>query len=372
MSELKESMNVLGLMSGSSLDGVDVAVLRFTSKEGSDRPAWEWISIHCFPYPGELKERLEGAEKASLSDYFQLESELSVFFGRLIKKTTRNLDAGDRPHLAAVHGHTLFHRPSLGFSVQMGNGGIIATQSGLPVISDFRNSAVAAGYQGAPMVPILDKLLSGDYTFFLNLGGIANISVMTDELKMGWDVCGCNQLLNFLAQKKGLPFDRDGKLAAKGKLIPTLLEEFNRVPFLKKSPPKSLSNQEVQTFFIGALKNHQGPVEDQLYTFCVHIGECIAEAIKTHLSSLSVPTPTKMLVTGGGAHHPVLLKSIVESCRPLGVEPTVPDQRMIDYKESLLMAYMGWLRYRQNANFLPEDGIGLPKIVGGGLYLPPE
>ena len=360
----------LGLMSGSSLDGVDVTVVRFAPPERDSNQWFEWVFCECYPYPHSLAGRLKQAQQTSLSGYFDLETELSEFYGDLIARVIADLSQKDRPQFAGIHGHTVFHRPDRGYSLQMGRGAIIAQRAGIPLVLDFRNSAVAANRQGAPMVPILEQRFSEEYPLFLNLGGIANLSVLDGEKMLGWDVCGCNQLLNFLAGKKAMEFDRDGVLAAAGKIIPSLLKKLNEAEYLAKVPPKSLSNEEVQKWFVRILESDAHPVEDAAHTVCQHISDAVAAAVSEFANNEK--RQAKMMVSGGGVHHPVLMELLKKKCATVDLELVVPEPLLADYKEALLMAYMAWLRLRGEPNFLPENSGDLTQIIGGGVYLPSQ
>lgn len=369
----KNEDRVLGLMSGSSLDGVDIAVVEFREDSGKPFPGFKWITTDFHAYPDELISALrELKSDGSISDYFSLETKVSKFYGELILEASQKIKAGGRPFLAGVHGHTFLHEPSKGYSVQINSASQIAHFAKIPVCVDFRSADIAAGGQGAPMAPIVDQLFANKYDLFLNLGGIANLSHLSAKRKLGFDVCACNQLLNFAAGLMGLSFDSGGKKAEGGKIIGSLLESLNRVSFLFEPPPKSLSNQEVEELFLTKIKGKKYAPEDLLRTLSEHIAQSVKNALlqndltQTHLEK------AKMLVTGGGGHNDFLVQLIEKHCHPLGVEVILGEERLIDFKECLLMAYMAWLRWRGKENFISETSGASGPVISSGLYLPPN
>ncbi|TVQ45614.1 MAG: hypothetical protein EA362_08600 [Saprospirales bacterium] len=363
MKNLSDTMIVLGLMSGSSLDGTDIGIFKFTENSDGSDPDIEWLKTQTNAYPDHLKEKLKRSDQLPLESYFELEAELSRYYGQLIREIKNE---GHSIDLVSVHGHTVFHQPDKGFSIQMGLGGIIAENAGVPVVTDFRNNAIALGWQGAPMVPILDHLFKSKADFFLNLGGIANLSIIEDKYTLSMDVCGCNQVLDFLAAQAGMEYDENGKMASKGNTDTELLSKFNEFDFLQQKAPKSLSNQQIRSYYIPLLRNNHLPVEDKMRTMVEHI----VEAIALELKSGSEGHPKKMMVSGGGAHHLTLMERLKKELAAFNIEIIVPDNNFIDFKESLLMAYAGWLRWRGVSNFIPENHENTLEVYGGGVYLP--
>lgn len=363
MKHLSDTMVVLGLMSGSSLDGTDIGIFKFTEKSNGSLPDIEWLKTQTFPYPDHLKEKLKKSDRLPLESYFELEAELSRYYGQLVRGIINN---GQSIDLVSVHGHTVFHQPDKGFSIQMGLGGVIAENAGVPVVTDFRNNAIALGWQGAPMVPILDRLFKSKADFFLNLGGIANLTIFEDKHSLSLDVCGCNQALDYLAAQAGMEYDENGKLASEGNTNNELLSSLNEFDFLWQKAPKSLSNQQVKSFYLPLLSSSQLSVVDKMRTMVEHI----VEAIAFELKDVSDGESKKMMVSGGGAHHLTLMDGLKVELAGLNIEMVVPDKNFIDFKESLLMAYAGWLRWKGLGNFIPETRENVLEVSGGGVYLP--
>lgn len=336
---MAEVYNVLGMMSGSSLDGLDLALCKF---EALDEGKWNYtiLDAETFPYPtvwqnSLLKLSLSKSEELVEKDiaYGKYLGEIgSLFLNR--KKTTADF--------IASHGHTIFHQPDKAYTFQLGNGQAIATSSGLPTVCDFRTKDILLGGQGAPLVPIGDELLFADYDICLNIGGIANISFKKESKRVAFDVCPANQLLNYLSKQKNLDFDDGGRLAKSGFINTKLLTALARDRYFSISAPKSLSNQYVQKSFIEIIDSFDDSVENKLHT-CT---ELIAQQI--HRDTEKLPKG-KLLATGGGAHNSFLIHRLSEISNH---EVIVPNRILVDFKEALVFAFMGVLRHRNEVNSL--------------------
>ena len=253
------------------------------------------------------------------------------------------------PDFVASHGHTIFHRPEEHYTLQIGNGQELAKACGFTVVNDFRSEDVSKGGQGAPLVPIGDKLLFSDYEMCLNIGGIANISYEEDGKRLAYDLCIANQALNYLAQLKGLDYDKDGHLARSGEVDFTLLKKLNNQPFFLQDPPKSLGREFFETYqkdLLDCGTRDSGTtglsVEDRLATFVEHIALQIAIPI-------SLLPKGKILCTGGGARNTYLIERLQARTKH---EVVVPEKRIIDYKEALVFAFLGLLRMEGKTNVL--------------------
>jgi anhydro-N-acetylmuramic acid kinase len=254
----------------------------------------------------------------------------------------------------ASHGHTVFHRPDEGFTFQAGCGAALAAVAGLPVVYDFRSADVVLGGQGAPLVPIGDRLLFSDYAACLNLGGIANISYEADGKRLAYDVSPCNLLLNELAARTGRVYDAEGMLAASGTVQPRLLGDLNSLAYYTRPLPKSLGREDVERDFLPLLAAEL-PVEDLLATVCRHIAQQVAEAV----SRVSSGT---LLVTGGGALHAHLLREISSACR---MTVSTGTNELLHFKEALVFAFLGVLRMRSETNVLSSvTGAGRDHVAG--------
>lgn len=343
----------LGLMSGTSLDGVDLAACRFREEDG--RWEYEIVKATTVSYPDEWQERLTRLYEASAREVFKTDALLGRYFGNLINEFTETLE--DKPELIASHGHTLFHQPAEGYTTQIGSGAVIAAVTGIDTVCDFRSKDVALGGQGAPLVPVGDHFLFTGYEACINLGGFANISTEKNGERKAWDICPVNMPLNELAARMGMPFDRDGNLAGKGKVIGTLLEQMNALPFYQTRGARSLGREWYLKEFAPLISS--GDLADLSRTVCEHIAMQHAKALE------STGEDARVLVTGGGALHHFL----IERMRMLtGRELFVPDEKLIQFKEALVFAFLGVLYYNGRTNvFSSATGSEKPHI-GGALY----
>ena len=323
-------------MSGSSLDGLDIALVRF--QEENDNYRFQILEAETLPYPNEWKQRLSEAFHKQPEDLRQLEKGYGKYLGEQVLAFAKKHDV--TPDFVASHGHTIFHRPEEHYTLQIGDGQELAKACGFTVINDFRNEDVSKGGQGAPLVPIGDKLLFGDYGICLNIGGIANVSYDENGQRIAYDICIANQALNHLAQMKGLDYDRDGELARSGEVNMDLLKRLNRHPFYGQLPPKSLGREFFETNQKDLLKDLS--VEDMLATFTEHIALQVALAV-------SVLPKSKLLVTGGGARNKFLMERLQARSSHKVV---IPEKQIIDYKEALVFAFLGLLRMEGKTNVL--------------------
>ena len=332
---MKET-TAIGLMSGSSLDGLDLALVRF--QEENDKYRFQILTAETLPYPDFWTKQLSEAFHKQPEDLVQLDKDYGKYLGEQVLAFAKKHNA--TPDFVASHGHTIFHRPEEHYTLQIGDGQELANACGFTVINDFRSEDVSKGGQGAPLVPIGDKLLFGDYEICLNIGGIANVSYDEDGKRIAYDLCIANQALNYLAQMKGLPYDRDGQLARKGVVDMDLLKRLNRHPFYGQLPPKSLGREFFESNQKDLLKDL--PVEDMLATFVEHIALQIALGV-SHLPK------GKILVTGGGARNQFLMERLQARTSH---EVVIPDKMTIDYKEALVFAFLGLLRMEGKTNVL--------------------
>lgn len=348
--------NGIGVMSGTSLDGMDVAWCRFEHIEG--RWAYRIIDATTFPYPPEFRQRLADATRLSALDYAQLNVDLGVFFAQ---RLNRWIGQRPKPDFIASHGHTVFHQPQHGLTTQIGSGAVIAALTGLRTVCDFRTTDVALGGQGAPLVPIGDELLFGQYDACLNLGGFSNISYRCDGQRVAFDVSPCNMALNLLANRQGFEYDPDGKIAQSGSIIQPLLDKLNQLDYYHLPAPKSLGKEWFDESFLPLLQPFLEPdnLPNGLRTVVEHIAMQIATAVPMCAG--------QMLVTGGGAHNRFLIERLSEKS-PLRV--IIPDSLTIDYKEALVFAFLGLLRLQGNSNCLKSVTGAISDNCGGAVYLP--
>lgn len=352
---------MLGLMSGSSLDGLDIAACHF--QVNGHQWAYRILAADTCAYPESLQQELaalNGSRNARLQQF--VSKELGRFTGQAVRDflIENHLPA---PMGIASHGHTTLHLPAEGISIQIGDASEIAALTGLPVLFNFRNADIAAGGQGAPLVPVCDILLFNQYDICLNIGGIANISFNKNKQRIGYDICAANQLLNHLAARIKLEYDAEGQIAAGGKLHAPLLEVLNAVSFLSQSTPRSLDNSYVRDNWIQALDMFSAPIPDLLHTATEHIAMQIAR----HITDSGIAKPS-ILLTGGGVYNSYLLNRISDLT---GISLSLPDHEVIRFKEALAMALMGALRLRNEPNFLPSV-TGASVAVSGGEIIWPQ
>ena len=269
---------VIGLMSGSSLDGLDIAYVHFHETAG--KWTYEILKTDCVPYSKLWTDKLSNAVNLPASGYQLLHSEYGAYTGAAVNKFIEDNGLEHQVHLIASHGHTTFHMPGQKMTAQLGEGAAIAATTGLPVVSDLRAMDIAFGGQGAPIVPIGEKLLLYDYDMFLNLGGIANLSFNQAGQYIAFDVCPANRVLNLLAQKTGKEFDENGDTAAGGQIITQLLEKLNALDYYKLPAPKSLSNNFGTDVVFPLIESFKLDDSDALRTFAEHIAYQIQESVQ--------------------------------------------------------------------------------------------
>ncbi|UEG51255.1 anhydro-N-acetylmuramic acid kinase [Ferruginibacter lapsinanis] len=352
----------IGIMSGSSLDGLDIAYVVF--EETGGRWNYEIITAECASYSADWAEKLYRATALSALDYQLLHTEYGHYIGENINRFIAANNLAHKVHLIASHGHTTFHLPQKKMSAQLGDGAAIAAVTQLPVISDLRSLDVAFGGQGAPIVPIGHKLLFNEYDCFLNIGGIANISLKQDEKNIAFDICPANRVLNMLVAEKGLLYDDEGKIAAMGNVNEKLLQQLNELEYYMQPFPKSLPNSFGMDIILPMIRNASLSTEDALRTYVEHIAIQISRSFQNIQHSTS---NLKLLVTGGGAFNSFLIERL--SYMLDHVEIVVPEKKIVEYKEALIMALIGVLRWREEVNVLSSVTGASQNSIGGALWI---
>lgn len=352
-------MKVLGIMSGSSMDGVDLALCDVqVSGTGCDAKIIKGITV---PYNETWRVRLSQLRYQNA----ELFAKTDVFYGRYLGELVAAFqkETGLEVDLVASHGHTIFHQPHGWLTSQIGDGATLSAFAGLPVVSNFRRADVALGGEGAPLVAIGDEMLFNDYDFCLNLGGFCNISTLHEGRRIAFDISPCNIVLNRLAREVNQAYDKDGALAEQGSVIYPLLNALNEVPYYGKSYPKSLGREWINKNFWHLVRDFDdSPVTDRMKTLVMHI----AMQVKRSISSLTDKPleECKVLVTGGGAMNACLvdyLKSETEC------EIVVPDAQLVNYKEALIFALLGAMRVKNVANVLCSATGASGNHVAGSL-----
>jgi anhydro-N-acetylmuramic acid kinase len=355
------SYTVIGLMSGSSLDGLDIAYCHF-EKNNAD---WNFVIAHvdCIPYSGHWIERLKHARDLDGRSLWRLHSDYGHLLSDLVNAFIAKYHLQGKVGLIASHGHTVFHFPEEHFTTQIGDGAALAVGTGIPVACDLRSSDIALGGQGTPIVAIGDMLLFKDYSYLLNLGGIANLTVKSGDNIIAYDICAANQVLNHYALQKGHQYDKGGAVAASGQLHQPLLDMLNSIAYYQKPHPKSLDNGFSREVIIPMIESFEISIEDKLNTYCEHI----AYQIGSHIRIAKGSGEGKLFITGGGAFNSYLTDRIA-SHSPLQI--LIPSDYIVNYKEALVMAFIGLLRWRNELNVLSSVTGSSRDSVGGALYHP--
>lgn len=329
-------VQAIGLMSGTSLDGLDICFAAFEKNNG-----WNFQILHAetISYPEEWEKKLRNSIHLSSEELLELHSEYGFYLGRKVwefieRNHLQNIN------LIASHGHTVFHQPKKKFTLQIGDGRAIKIETGLPVVYDFRSQDVLMGGNGAPLVPIGDELLFSEYDTCLNLGGFSNISLKQNNRRIAFDIAPVNVVLNKLARKFNKNFDENGDLARKGTLDEILLEKLNTLDFYSLPHPKSLGIEWCNEFIFPILENIQP--EDALTTFTEHVAQQISNIINQN--SLK-----SVLCTGGGSYNTCLIEKIREKTESRII---IPEKQIVDHKEALIFAFMGVLRMNNEINVL--------------------
>ncbi|WP_276480057.1 anhydro-N-acetylmuramic acid kinase [Paraflavitalea pollutisoli] len=369
---------VIGLMSGSSLDGLDIAFVEFHEQAGTW--SYEVKATACYAYSEEWIEKLKKATSLNALDYQLLHTAYGHYTGQLVNSFIEENGLEYKVQLIASHGHTTFHVPARQMTAQLGDGAAIAAITGINVVSDLRAMDVALGGHGAPIVPIGEKQLLKAYPLFLNLGGIANVSCNMTDAYTAFDVCPANRVLNMLANKAGKAFDESGQLAASGTLQPELLKTLDSLEYYQLKGPKSLANDFgtdviyplVAGFRFGKKDTW---IQDALRTYVEHIALQVKRALPpvvTHAATAEEAGTRSLLVTGGGAHNTFLVERLTELLLEDNIEVTVPDKDLVDFKEAIIMGLIGVLRWREENNVLASVTGARRNSIGGAVWIGQE
>lgn len=346
---MKKTYKVLGIMSGTSMDGIDLAICSFNKTKEWDfkiekcntvKYSEKWINILSNLHNKNNKKIIEN----------------DIIYGKLIAKEIKRFLKNDKIDFIASHGHTIFHQPEKKYTLQIGDGNTIANITGISTISKFRDLDISLGGQGAPLVPIGDLKLFKDYKYCLNIGGIANLSIKEQNNIKAFDICPANIMMNKISRKLNFDFDNKGNIARKGKMIKKLFIKLNNLPFYKYDPPKSLSREWVNKY-IDPLLEQKYNHPDVLHTLCEHIGLQIGYHLKGE----------KTLITGGGAFNKYLIERIANYSSSKLI---LPNKNIINYKEALIFAFLGVLRILKQNNCLKSVTGAKQNNCGGEINNP--
>ncbi len=356
-----QKYKVIGLMSGTSLDGLDLAYCHIWEEQNQ----WKYKiqQTHSVSYNNDYKQKLKNAILLPADDLLILHNTYGAWLGeqtqKFIAEHKLNVD------FISSHGHTVHHQPQNGFTFQLGSGQHLANASDCRVVCDFRTNDIALGGQGAPFVPIGDKLFFNEYDFCLNLGGISNISFQQNHKRIAYDVGLANMILNYITQKIQLDYDKGGALAKTGKINAALLAQLNDLEFYKLPFPKSTGYEWFVEKVIPIVDATNDTVENLLHTSIVHICEQIAHQIQMNGNN----NAQRLLVTGGGALNTFLIETLQKKLNKR-IEVVVPNKTLIEFKEALVFALMGVLRVQEKTNVLSSVTGATKDSSSGVVFLP--
>jgi len=355
---MTKNFDVIGLMSGTSLDGLDIAHCQFTLNNS----AWTFqlLETETVSYTQVWLELLKEAPLLDGVSLALLHTSYGHWIGQTVDQFIKKYNI--HPRLIASHGQTIFHRPADKMTLQIGSGAAIAAETGITTVCDFRSLNIALGGQGAPLVPIGDMLLFSEFDACVNIGGFANISLTSKKKRIAWDICPANIVLNHLSAQLGLPFDASGNIAKNGKTDNKLLAGLSSLSYYKQHPPKSLGKEWVEQYIFPLLEGSSLPVEDLISTFTAHVAHEIAKNIPSTKGS-------KVIFTGGGTHNTHLMRLITEQSQS---EIVIPDNRVINFKEALIFAFLGVLRIENMVNCLASATGASADCSGGVVHYPPS
>lgn len=352
---MKKNYNIIGVMSGTSLDGIDLAHIHFSI----DNDKWEYaiLEAETVPYSADWLEILKKAVDFSEDDLMGLNVRYTDYLGTVInhfieKNQLTNLDA------VCSHGHTILHQPQNRFTLQIGNLSKIAQITNQNVVCDFRIQDVKLGGQGAPLVPIGDRLLFSEFDFCLNLGGFSNISFEENEKRIAFDISPVNTVLNYYANKLGFDYDDKGEISRSGAMNIELFQELNQLDYYKKNHPKSLGFEFVKEIMLPLIEKYSIPTKDKMHTFSEHVALQIGLALPKNQG--------KLLITGGGAYNVFLIERM--QFHMPNIDIIIPDNKTSEYKEALIFGLLGVLKLRNEINVLSSVTGALNDHSGGIIY----
>lgn len=341
-------------MSGTSLDGLDLALCDFSSQ--NNKISFNIIESTTYKYTPEWKGKFRNATQLSGFELSLLDKNFGVLTGQFINQFINEYNIQNVDYIAS-HGHTIFHQPEQQLTLQTGNGIDIARTTNLPVINDFRSLDVSLNGQGAPLVPIGDKLLFPEYDYCLNLGGFSNVSFENKGERIAFDIGPANLPLNHYAEKLGFEFDLNGNLGQKGEIDDNLLNKLNQISYYNQPYPKSLGKEWLDKEFLSLISNN---------TSTVNVLRTIYEHIAIQIGKVLIDKNSKTLVTGGGTLNNFLISLIQKYSAS---EIIIPEKRIIEFKEALIFAFLGFLRIKNQTNVLKSvTGASRDSCSGNLIY----
>lgn len=367
-----------GVMSGTSLDGIDMAWCRFQYDQA--KWSYEILKAETIKYPAGWEHRLANAHQLPADELLSMHARYGHYIGQMLHAFFERNHIHE-PGIIACHGHTVFHQPDAGYTFQLGHGAAIAAEVTAKVICDFRSLDVALKGQGAPLVPIGDHFLFPQYDYCLNLGGFANISTVEGSSRIAFDICPVNFVINKMVQQEhnrpgsrisghpggtALGYDRDGELAKKGEIHPRLLADLNALAYYRTEGPKSLGAEWVDENIWPLIDQCDADFHDKLRTYYTHVAMQVNACL--HKGRKGPGRQKKVFMTGGGTHN-LFLRSLIIAEAPEGIVFEIPDRPTIEYKEALVFALLGILWTRNEANCLASATGSIRNNIGGCMYL---
>lgn len=348
----------IGVMSGSSLDGLDVSVVSFGE---SQKLAWKLLNSQTFAIPKKLSHQLKTITDQKPFELVKTQNLFTQFTAQSVHAFIDSCSSEIKNAIdyVAVHGHTVLHSIEQNFSWQLLNGGQLCALINRDVVCDFRNQDMALGGQGTPMAVLADRDLFEGYSYYYNLGGIANVSYKHEGNWTAYDISPCNQILNFFAQREGHDYDKDGKLSEQGSINNTLLNKMLLDEYIQSPPPKSLDNTWIKENWIKKMLSFELSNVDYLRTYVEFIAKLINDIVDEN---------SKILLSGGGTKNAFLLER-VKALAKAKTDFIVPPKSTIDYKEAILIAYAGYKRFMKETNFIASATGAARDTIGGALYL---
>ena len=332
---MTSSFNIIGVMSGTSVDGLDLCYVSFNKDFLSN---YKIICSETIDYPSILKTNLINAINLDDTKLKELDFKLGEFIGFSIEDFLQNNNL-IKPDLISSHGHTVYHQPKILKTLQIGSGKVINKITGVKTVNNFREQDVKLGGEGAPLVPIGDKILFKNYKYCLNLGGFVNISIKNNDQIFAYDICALNTVLNFYSKKIGYEYDKNGSLSKQGAINSDMFNELNKLNFYSKKNPKSLGIEFVKEVLFPLISKYQINYSDVLATYIKHV----AFQIKKNITGKE-----KVLLSGGGSFN----KTLIQNLENYNINYTIPENTIVNFKESLIFALLGYLKINNKTNCL--------------------
>ncbi|MCF7561216.1 anhydro-N-acetylmuramic acid kinase [Sabulilitoribacter multivorans] len=353
---IKTEYNVIGVMSGTSLDGIDLVFVNFKVDN-----SWQFEIIHSetVSYGSTWFETLRGLVSSPIEKLERIDDDYTRHLATIIKNFIKKNNIQQIDAICS-HGHTALHQPENKLTYQIGNKPLLAELLKETVVCDFRVQDVELGGQGAPLVPVGDLLLFSEYDYCLNLGGFANISTEINKERIAYDICPVNIVLNYYVKKLGLDYDDEGNISATGSINQNLLGQLNALPFYKENYPKSLGLEWVSKHIFALINSYNLDVKDVLRTVVEHMSIQIA-------TEINKKNKGNVLITGGGVYNTYLINRIKAHSNQTIV---IPKNEVIEYKEALIFGLLGVLKLRNEINCLRSVTGAKKNHSSGKIYLP--